>query len=170
MSNTPESAVQPATYILPDGFTVQDLAAPDYVRPLAEAAAPMIEHCQRLLVAIARPDFDGGLELDCTKNNAMTWLDDFFETVARYEEGRVPFAAAAELLALTERLLAAEMRRYPRLRGDIQSIGQAFRRSFALWGRVLPQPRRSRKIYLRKIFASFDKIIDAICTFNSRLF
>ncbi|MCQ2391570.1 MAG: hypothetical protein MJ240_09115, partial [Kiritimatiellae bacterium] len=39
MSNTPESAVQPATYILPDGFTVQDLAAPDYVRPLAEAAA-----------------------------------------------------------------------------------------------------------------------------------
>jgi len=138
--------------------------------PLIAAAQPMIEQLQDLLVEIRDPAFNGATRLDCTLNESVAWLEEFFEVLANYEEGHVPWQRIRPLITLTEELIQAELARYPDLCDEINIMAQAFRRSAVLWKRNYEVNLKPRKIYHARLFESRKEIIKAICDFSRKLY
>lgn len=154
---------QPVRFFMPDGFTEEDLHAPEYSGPLLAAAAPMAEHARKLAADMDEADFDPSTRFDTTLNGAFTMIDDFFETLVGYAQGRVPAFAADALVSATNALVEKQQRRFGDVcAAEINAVGQAFRKSHLLWSRRTPTPRKPRGVYVRLLFKSKEEIVDAI--------
>ena len=153
---------KPVGIAIENGFTQQDLYQGEYTRPLEEAVYPIVEQNRRLLTLVKLRGFRPAVELDFTANGAGVLIRQFFECVAEYEEGRVPWRAAKELYVTTDMLIDA-------LKGlknapvcEIEAAGVAFRQAAILWKDNHLHPKMERKTYLKKHFASEKEICDKL--------
>lgn len=159
-----DSNDQPVRFFMPDGFKEEDLHAPEYSGPLLAAAAPMATHARKLAKDMDEADFDPSTRFDATLNGAFTMIDDFFETLVGYAQGRVPAFAADDLVSATNALVEKQRRSFGGVcAAEINAVGQAFRKSHLLWSRCAPTPRMPRAAYVKRLFKSKDGIVDAIC-------
>jgi hypothetical protein len=153
---------KPVGIAIADGFSPQDLYQGEYTRPLQEAAYPIIEQNHRLLAQIGMRGFRPAVELDFTSNGAGVWIRQFFECVAEYEEGRVPWRAAKELFTTTDMLINALKQQKNAPVCEIEAAGVAFRQAAILWKDNHPRAKMERKTYLKKHFASEKEICDKL--------
>jgi len=160
---------QPVRYVLPPDATAEDMGQPDYVRPLADAAAPLVEHLGELLAEIGKPGFDASTRLDAVLNGADVNIYAFFEVLGGYAQGRVPYHAADELVALTNELLAKERELYPGCAAEIKAMVQAFAGSHKFWRVRGKGPFPPRRVFLSQLFASRDEIVESIKAFARAL-
>ena len=151
---------KPIGIAIADGFSPQDLYQGEYTRPLQEAAYPIIEQNRRLLTQIGMRGFRPAVDLDFTSNGAGVWIRQFFECVAEYEEGRVPWRAAKELFVTTDMLIDALKGLKNAPVSEIEAAGVAFRQAAILWKDNHPRAKMERKTYLKKHFASEKEICD----------
>ena len=153
---------KPIGIAIADGFSPQDLYQGEYTRPLQEAAYPIIEQNRRLLTQIGMRGFRPAVDLDFTSNGAGVWIRQFFECVAEYEEGRVPWRAAKELFVTTDMLIDALKGLKNAPVSEIEAAGVAFRQAAILWKDNHPRAKMERKTYLKKHFASEKEICDKL--------
>ena len=133
----------------------------DQAAALAAALAP-IEKQNLLLTSRARKkSFDPASELDYSANGAARYIYDFYETVARFEEGEVPYETAQSTMESTDRLLAQLRRIRDAPVSEIDEAGVRIRESRAVWAARLTGPKCPRRIYLKRLFATRDRIFDA---------
>ena len=153
---------KPIGIAIADGFSPQDLYQGEYTRPLQEAAYPIIEQNRRLLSQIGMRGFRPAVDLDFTSNGAGVWIRQFFECVAEYEEGRVPWRAAKELFVTTDMLIDALKGLKNAPVSEIEAAGVAFRQAAIFWKDNHPRAKMERKTYLKKHFASEKEICDKL--------
>ena len=169
MESLKRETEQPVFYELPPDAAHDDALQTEYVRPQADAAAEIADHLKTLLAEIGLPGFDASTRLDATLNGADVLIYGFFEVVGGYAQGRVPYHAADEMVALTEELLAREYALYPSCATEIKAMHQAFAGSHKFW-RVPPRgPLPPRRVFLKELFASRDEIVESIKAFARAL-
>jgi hypothetical protein len=91
-------------------------------------------------------------ELDYTANGAGLLLRRFFEAVAAFEEGTVPWQKMNDLFSTTNELIQIlkSLKNAPII--ELDTVAVAFRRCRIMWCDNHSPPKMSRKIYLKKIF------------------
>ena len=147
---------------LPDGFREEDLHQLDYARPLAEASARIAEINARLIAKIDAPDFNPAIDLDRSRNGGTEANHDFFEAIALYEEGRVPWFCTAEMCESTEQLHAKLMALGDAPVKELDASAVSFRLVKALVEKRLREPRCPRKAYLKRLFGHETRVNAAL--------
>lgn len=122
----------------------------------------------KLLARMQLPEFDPSLELDCTRNNAIYRIYDFFGALKRFQHGKAPTWVTDRMVRTTDELIDAIKRRY--LGKEVQDLanraGQAFRKSKGVWRIANPQTAMSEEAYGKRLDECADEIINAICDLN----
>jgi len=124
-----------------------------------------------LLARLPEADFNPGLELDNTRNNAAYTLTDFFGVLKLFPYGEVPFRLADEALSTTDELIAAIKKRYPaeNIRFLAHAVGIAFRRSKRIWRIRKPPAPMSQPDYAAALDECLEEILDALDDLNAAL-
>ena len=135
---------------------------------LVEAAQAIHADNLHLLNRLAAVDCDPGIELDNTLNGAQEHIFRFFETLALYRYGTVPWRSVKFMLDSTEALVHAVETRFHT--PSAHAVGQAFRASKIWWCVDEPAPKVTRKAYLKNLFAARESFYAALNTFNCDLF
>lgn len=124
---------------------------------------------RQLLDRLQQKDFDPGVELDCTRNNASYKLTDFFDALKYFEYGEAPVHFADDTVKTTDELIDAIIRRYPKMKMLAVRTGQAFRRSKRIWRIASPLARVAEDEYHRRLDECLRDILDAIDDLNAAL-
>ncbi len=135
---------------------------------LVEAAQAIHADNLHLLDRLAASDCNPGIELDNTLNGAQEHIFRFFESLALYDYGTVPWRSVEFMLDSTEALVRATETRFHM--PSAHAVGQAFRASKIWWCVDEPAPKVTRKAYLKNLFAAREAIYAALNTFNCDLF
>ena len=143
-----------------------DIEPPD-VR-LMEAAQAIHADNLHLLERLAAGDCNPGIELDNTLNGAQEHIFRFFEALALYRYGTVPWRSVEFMLDSTEALVHAVEAKFHM--PSAHAVGQAFRASKIWWCVDEPAPKVTRKAYLKNLFAARESFYAALNTFNCDLF
>lgn len=151
-----------------DENEMNDIAAPDYGRPLANAAAPIWAQNRDLIARARKASFDPAGELDYSRNGAVSMLQDLYETIAMYEEGKVPYWVAEEAMAGTDMLLKVLVKRRNAPVRELDDVGVRIRESRALWARGNIVSGCPREQYLKRLFASRNRIFEAFRALHGR--
>jgi len=135
---------------------------------LVEAAQAIHADNLHLLDRLAASDCDPGIELDNTLNGAQEHIFRFFEALALYRYGTVPWRSVKFMLDSTEALVHAVEARFHM--PSAHAVGQAFRASKIWWCVDKPAPKVTRKAYLKNLFAARESFYAALNTFNCDIF
>ena len=135
---------------------------------LVEAAQAIHADNLHLLDRLAAGDCDPGIELDNTLNGAQEHIFRFFEALALYKYGTVPWRSVEFMLESTDALMQAVEARFHM--PSAHAVGRAFRASKIWWCVDEPAPKVSRKAYLKHIFAARESFYAALNTFNCDIF
>ena len=135
---------------------------------LVEAAQAIHADNLHLLDRLAADDCNPGIELDDTLNGAQDHIFRFFEALALYRYGTVPWRSVKFMLDSTEALVHAVETRFHT--PSAHAVGQAFRASKIWWCVDEPAPKVTRKAYLKNLFAARESFYAALNTFNCDLF
>ncbi len=135
---------------------------------LVEAAQAIHADNLHLLDRLAASDCNPGIELDNTLNGAQEHIFRFFEALALYKYGTVPWRSVAFMLDSTEALVHAIEAKFHM--PSAHAVGQAFRASKIWWCVDKPAPKVSRKAYLKNLFAARESFYAALNTFNCDIF
>ena len=135
---------------------------------LTEAAQAIHADNLHLLARLDADDCNPGIELDCTLNGAQEHIFAFFEALAAYRHGEVPWRSVSFMIDSTDALVRTLERRYGM--ASAHAVGQAFRASKVGWCVDEPMPRLSRKAYLKHLVAAREAIYAALNTLNCELF
>ncbi len=135
---------------------------------LMESAKAIHQDNLHLLNRIAASDCNHGIEFDCTLNGAQEHIFAFFEALASYEYGEVPWRDVEFMRDSTNALIQAIERHFhfPSAR----AVGQALRASTLWWCMDKPRAKISRKTYLKHLVSARESIYDALNAFNQDLF
>ena len=133
-----------------------------------EAAQAIHADNLHLLDRLAASDCNPGIKLDNTLNGAQEHIFRFFEALALYDYGTVPWRSVEFMLDSTEALVRATEARFHM--PSAHAVGQAFRASKIWWCVDEPAPKVTRKAYLKNLFAAREAIYAALNTFNCDLF
>lgn len=153
------------TINIADGYCEEDLHQPGYYHQLAEAGAAVVALNRHLIERAQSPDFDPVVELDRTRNGAAELNHDFFEAIALYTEGRVPWFCVSELRESTELLHKVLAKRKDAPIAELDESGVSFRLVNTIAGTRLAMPRCKNETYLKKLFdceARINKALDAV--------
>ena len=124
-----------------------------------------------LIQRLDAQDFNPGVELDNTRNNASYVLTDFFSVLKGYPYGEVPYRIADEVVQTTDALIDAIRSRYPEkeILTLAHKAGLAFRRSKRIWRiRKPPKPLTSAE-YELALDTCLADILDALDDLNAAL-
>ena len=135
---------------------------------LLEAAQAIHADNLHLLARLDASDCDPGIELDDTLNGAQEHIFRFFEALALYRYGTVPWRSVEFMLDSTEALVHAIEARFHS--PSAHAVGQAFRASKIWWCVDEPAPKVTRKAYLKNLFAARESFYAALNNFNCDLF
>ena len=135
---------------------------------LVEAAQAIHADNLHLLDRLAASDCNPGIELDNTLNGAQEHIFRFFEALALYRYGTVPWRSVEFMLDSTEALVHAIEARFHM--PSAHAVGQAFRSSKIWWCVDEPAPKVTRKAYLKNLFAARESFYAALNTFNCDIF
>lgn len=135
---------------------------------LVEAAHAIHADNLHLLDRLAADDCNPGIELDDTLNGAQDHIFRFFEALALYDYGTVPWRNVKFMLDSTEALVQAVEARFHM--PSAHAVGRAFRASKIWWCVDEPAPKVSRKAYLKNLFAARDSFYAALNDLNCDLF
>ena len=135
---------------------------------LVEAAQAIHADNLHLLDRLAASDCDPGIELDNTLNGAQEHIFRFFEALALYRYGTVPWRSVEFMLDSTEALVHAIEAKFHM--PSAHAVGQAFRSSKIWWCVDEPAPKVTRKAYLKNLFAARESFYAALNTFNCDIF
>lgn len=135
---------------------------------LTETAQAIHADNLHLLARLDADDCNPGIELDCTLNGAQEHIFDFFEALAAYRHGEVPWRGVSFMIDSTNALVRILESRYGM--ASAHAVGQAFRASKVWWCVDESAPRLSRKAYLKHLVAAREAIYDALNTLNCELF
>ena len=135
---------------------------------LLEAAQAIHADNLHLLDRLAAGDCDPGIELDNTLNGAQEHIFRFFEALALYRYGTVPWRSVEFMLDSTEALVHAIEAKFHM--PSAHAVGQAFRASKIWWCVDKPAPKVTRKAYLKNLFAARESFYAALNTFNCDIF
>ena len=130
----------------------------ELLRDLEESAYPIIEQNKALLTRLKCRGFNPAKELDFTANNAGVLIHKFFESVAQFDEGKVPCAALEELFVTTDSLIDELKNCDNAPVCELDAAGVAFRKAAMLWKDNHPKPLMRRKTYLKKHFEAEENI------------
>ena len=98
---------------------------------LTETAQAIHADNLHLLARLDADDCNPGIELDCTLNGAQEHIFDFFEALAAYRHGEVPWRGVSFMIDSTNALVRTLERRYGM--ASAHAVGQAFRASKVWW-------------------------------------
>ena len=135
---------------------------------LMDAAQAIHADNLHLLDRLAASDCNPGIELDNTLNGAQEHIFRFFEALALYRYGTVPWRSVRFMLDSTDALMQAVEARFHM--ASAHAVGRAFRASKIWWCVDEPAPKVSRKAYLKHIFAARDSFYAALNNFNCDIF
>ena len=135
---------------------------------LMDAAQAIHADNLHLLDRLAASDCNPGIELDDTLNGAQEHIFSFFEALALYRYGTVPWRSVRFMLDSTDALMQAVEARFHM--ASAHAVGRAFRASKIWWCVDEPAPKVSRKAYLKHIFAARDSFYAALNNFNCDIF
>mgnify|MGYP003304676057 FL=1 len=130
----------------------------ELLRDLEESAYPIVEQNKALLTRLKCRGFNPAKELDFTANNAGVLIHKFFESVAQFEEGKVPCAALEELFFTTDSLIDELKKCDNAPVCELDAAGVAFRKAAILWKDNHPKPLMRKKTYLKKHFEAEENI------------
>jgi hypothetical protein len=121
-------------------------------RELLECMEPIIAQNRYLIEMVQVRGCNLAKELDYTANGAGLLLRRFFEAVAAFEEGTVPWQKMNDLFRTTNELIQIlkSLKNAPII--ELDTVAVAFRRCRIMWCDNHSPPKMSRKIYLKKIF------------------
>lgn len=139
----------------------------ELLRDLEESAYPIVEQNKALLTRLQCRGFNPAKELDFTANNAGVLIHKFFESVAQFEEGKVPCAALEELFFTTDSLIDELKKCDDAPVCELDAVGVAFRESGMLWKDKHPKPLMEREVYLKKHFDGEKDIKKALKTLHA---
>ena len=135
---------------------------------LMDAAQAIHADNLHLLDRLAASDCDPGIELDNTLNGAQEHIFRFFEALALYRYGTVPWRSVEFMLDSTEALVRVIEAKFHM--PSAHAVGQAFRASKIWWCVDKPAPKVTRKAYLKHLVAAREAIYAALNTLNCELF
>ncbi len=135
---------------------------------LTEAAQAIHADNLHLLARLDADDCDPGIELDCTLNGAQEHIFAFFEALAAYRHGEVPWRGVSFMIDSTDELVRTLERRYGM--ASAHAVGQAFRASKVWWCVDGAAPRLPHKAYLKHLVSASEAIYAALNTLNCELF
>ena len=135
---------------------------------LTETAQAIHADNLHLLARLDADDCNPGIELDCTLNGAQEHIFAFFEALAAYRHGEVPWRGVSFMIDSTNALVRTLESRYGM--ASAHAVGQAFRASKVWWCVDESAPRLPRKAYLKHLVAAREAIYDALNTLNCELF
>lgn len=139
----------------------------ELLRDLEESAYPIVEQNKALLTRLKCRGFNPAKELDFTANNAGVLIHKFFESVAQFDEGKVPCAALEELFFTTDSLID-ELKKCDNVPVcELDAAGVAFREAGMLWKDNHPKPLMERAVYLKKHFDGEKDIKKALKTLHA---
>ena len=130
----------------------------ELLRDLEESAYPIVEQNRALLTRLKCRGFNPAKELDFTANNAGVLIHKFFESVAQFEEGKVPCAALEELFFTTDSLIDELKKCDNAPVCELDAAGVAFRKAAMLWKDNHPKPLMRKKTYHKKHFEAEENI------------
>ena len=135
---------------------------------LLEAAQAIHADNLHLLARLDANDCNPGIELDDTLNGAQEHIFRFFEALALYRYGTVPWRSVEFMLESTDALMQAVETRFQM--PSAHAVGRAFRASKIWWCVDEPAPKVTRKAYLKNLFAARDSFYAALNNFNCDIF
>lgn len=135
---------------------------------LMDAAQAIHADNLHLLDRLAASDCNPGIELDNTLNGAQEHIFRFFEALALYRYGTVPWRSVRFMLDSTETLVRAIEARFHM--PSAHAVGQTFRASKIWWCVDKPVPKVTRKAYLKNLFAARESFYAALNAFNCDIF
>lgn len=139
---------------------------------LAAICANIVQQNRELIAGLDEPDFDPGIRLDNTKNNAGYKLTDFFDTLKAFPYGSVPCEVTNELVATTDELVEKIRKKYsafPAVVGEAIRAGQAFRNSKRIWRIKNPIRIISQELYELRLDEALANILRALDDLNYEL-
>ena len=139
----------------------------ELLRDLEESAYPIVEQNKALLTRLKCRGFNPAKELDFTANNAGVLIHKFFESVAQFDEGKVPCAALEELFFTTDSLIDELKKCDNAPVCELDAAGVAFREAGMLWKDNHPKPLMEREVYLKKHFDGEKDIKKALKTLHA---
>lgn len=130
----------------------------DFISELKERALRIVEQNRALITRVKSRGFNPVTELDFTANNAGLLIRKFFEAVAQFDEGKVPYEELEELLLTTDSLIDELKKCDNAPVCELDAVGVAFRKAAILWKDNHPKPLMRRKTYLKKHFEAEENI------------
>lgn len=144
-----------------------------------EATARLSEICEgiarqnrELIAGLDEDDFDPGVRLDNTKNNAAYRLTDFFEILKSFPYGNTPRDVTDDVITTTDELLDKIRQRYgdaPPVLDKIIRAGQAFRSSKRIWRITNPVRPLTQDEYEHQLDQTLCTILCALDDLNLEL-
>lgn len=135
---------------------------------LIESAKAIHQDNLDLLHRIAAGETDPGTYLDCTLNGAQYHIFDFFEALASFNYGEVPWRDTKFMLDSTNALVKAVEKKFPL--PSAHAVGQALRSSQLWWCLDKPKAALSQKAYVKHLVSARESIYDALNAFNRDLY
>ena len=130
----------------------------DFLSELKERALRIVEQNRALITRLKCRGFNPVTELDFTANDAGLLIRKFFEAVAQFDEGKVPYEELEELLLTTDSLIDELKKCDNAPVCELDAVGVAFRKAAILWKDNHPKPLMRRKTYLKKHFEAEENI------------
>lgn len=130
----------------------------DFLSELKECAKKIVEHNRTLMARLRCRGFNPVTELDFTANKAGVLIHKFFEAVAKFEEGKVPYDELKMLFHTTNLLVDRLKESGGAPVCELEDFGVAFREAGMIWEDTHPEPLMGRDIYLKKHFEAEKEI------------
>ena len=124
----------------------------DILGELKERTQKIVEQNRALIARLRCRGFNPVTELDFTANNAGLFIRKFFEAVAKFDEGKVPYGELKMLFHTTNLLVDKLKKRNDAPVCELEDFGSAFREAGIIWKDNHPEPLMARAVYLKKHF------------------
>lgn len=130
----------------------------DILGELKERTQKIVEQNKALIARLRCRGFNPVTELDFTANNAGLFIRKFFEAVAKFDEGKVPYDELKMLFHTTNLLVDRLKKRNDAPVCELEDFGSAFREAGIIWKDNHPEPLMARAVYLKKHFDAEKEI------------
>ena len=137
-------------------------------RALLDAARAIHEDNLHLLERLADDGCNLGIEFDCTLNGAQERIFSFFEALAAFRHGHVPWRTVEFMAESTDALVRALESRLHL--PSAHAVGQAFRNSKVWWRLDPPSVPLPQKAYVKHLVTARETFYAALNTLNCDLF